>query len=208
MSRILSSFIVHRSSFLLLLSACQLVGMSVCALAQPQQSENFRITKSVLDAGGGASSSTNFQLVSAFGQPTPIGIASSTNFTLSAGFLTPTFAIAPTSPIQDVVIKRVPGLSNNMQLDWSAVPNATDYTIYRAATSNFVPAPGNQVGTSATNTFTDIGAVGLPATQYFYIVTYSFGNGPAALEVPGNGTITKQSSGSDHPKTSRETAKQ
>ena len=36
MSRIRSSFIVHRSSFLLLLSACWLVGLSACAFAIPQ----------------------------------------------------------------------------------------------------------------------------------------------------------------------------
>ena len=52
-------------------------------------SENFTLTKSVMDAGGGASSSANFNLVSAFGQPTPIGIQSSENFALSAGFLSP-----------------------------------------------------------------------------------------------------------------------
>ena len=173
---------LKRSSSLLLLvlSACQLVGLSVCAFAQPQQSENFRITKSVLDAGGGASSSANFQLISAFGQPTPIGVSSSTNFTLHAGFLTPVFGVSPLSPIQDLVIQRVAGMSTNVQLDWSAIPGATSYTIYREATPNFVPGPANQIGTSATNSFTDVGAVALPAVKYFYNVTSSAGSSPAA----------------------------
>ena len=175
---------------LLFISAFQCFNLA--AFCQPQQSENFRITKSVLDAGGGTSSSTNFQLLSAFGQPTPVGIASSANFTLYAGFLSPTFAIAPTSPIQDVVIVRAPGPSSNMRLDWSAIPNATEYTIYRATTSTFVPGPGNQIGTSATNTFTDIGAANLPAVQHFYIVTYTFGNGPAALETPGTQAVSNR----------------
>ena len=152
--------------------------------AQPQQSENFRITKSVLDAGGGASSSANFQLVSAFGQPTPIGVSSSTNFTLHAGFLTPAFGVAPTSPIQDLVIMRVAGLSNDVQLDWSAIPGATLYTIYREANPNFIPGPANQIGTSATNTFTDIGAVALPAVKYFYNVTWSSDSGPVSVKQP------------------------
>ena len=178
----------------LVLSAFQI--FSVSAFCQPQQSENFRITKSVLDAGGGTSSSANFQLISAFGQPTPVGVSFSTNFTLYAGFLSPTFAIAPTSPIQDVVIVRMPGLSSNMKLDWSTIPNATEYAIYRDTNSNFVPGPGNQVGTSATNTFTDLGAVSLPAVQYFYIVTYTFGNRPAAVTSPDH--VKRRSESSKH----------
>ncbi len=197
MSRI-SSLISHPSLlFLYLLSAFQLVGMSVCALAQPQQSENFRITKSVLDAGGGVSTSTNFRLVSAFGQPTPIGLSSSANFTLSAGFLSPIFGTSPLSPIQDLVIIRQ-AASNNMKLDWSAVAGATSYTIYRDVTPTFVPAPANLLGTSTTNTFTDLNAVTLPATKYFYIVTSTSGGSPAAIESPGSdgGQVTTRKNNS------------
>ena len=161
-------------SFLLMLLIASL------AFAQPQQSENFRITKSVLDAGGGASSSANFNLVSAFGQPTPIGVSSSANFILSAGFLSPMFEVAPLSPIQNLVIQRQPGLSNDVKLDWGAIPGATLYTIYRDTNPLFVPGPGNQIGTSATNTFTDVGAVSLPAIRYYYNVTSTAGNGPVA----------------------------
>ncbi len=180
---------MKRIFFLLFaLSAFQI--FCVSAFAQPQQSENFRITKSVLDAGGGASTSANFRLVSAFGQPTPVGVSSSTNFVLSAGFLSPTFAAAPLSPIQDLVMIRQPA-SNNMKLDWGTIPGATLYTIYRDVTSNFTPGPGNLLGTSATNTFTDVGAVSLPATKYFYNVTStSNGGNPAALVPPE--TVVKQ----------------
>jgi hypothetical protein len=165
------------------------------ALAQPQQSANFRITKSVLDAGGAASTSTNFRLVSAFGQPTPIGISSSTNFTLSAGFLSPVFAASPLSPIQNLVIIRQ-SASNNMKLDWGAISGATLYTIYRDVTPTFTPGPTNQLGTSATNTFTDVNAVTLPATKYFYIVTSTGGSSPAAIELPT--TVDKQSIARKH----------
>jgi len=143
------------------------------AFAQPQQSENFRITKSVLDAGGAPSTSTNFRLTSAFGQPTPIGLQSSTNFILSAGFLSPIFSVSPLSPIQDLVIRRMTGLSADMRLNWSAIPNADTYTIYRDTNPLFTPGPANLIGTSATNSFTDVGAVSLPGVKYFYIVTSS-----------------------------------
>jgi hypothetical protein len=147
------------------------------AMAQPQQSEDFRIAKSVLDAGGGPSTSTNFQLVSAFGQPTPIGAASSANFLLSAGFFSPIFSVSPLSPIQDLVIIRQP-TSNNMKLDWSAVAGATLYYVYRDTNPLFAPGPGNLLGTNTSNTYTDVNAVSLPAIKYFYIVTSAAGGSP------------------------------
>lgn len=156
--------------WILILLVAAITSYGPTALAQPQQSENFRITKSVLDAGGAHSTSANFQLVSAFGQPTPIGVASSTNFVLLAGFLSPMFGVSPLSPIQDLVILRQPA-SDNMKLDWSAVPGATVYYIYRDTNPLFTPGPGNLLGTGATNSFTDANAVGLPAIKYFYIVT-------------------------------------
>jgi hypothetical protein len=161
--------------------------------AQPQQSENFRIAKSVLDAGGGASTSTNFRLTSAFGQPTPIGVSSSTSFVLSAGFLSPQFAASPLSPIQDLVIKRAPA-SNNVQLDWSAISGATLYTVYRDVTPTFTPSPSNQIGTSATNSFTDVNAVNLPAIKYFYNVTSSPGSSPGLARAPENSPLARQAS--------------
>lgn len=170
-------------TILILLIACIAGYAPTDLFAQPQQSENFRITKSVLDAGGGASTSTNFRLVSAFGQPTPIGVSLSTNFVLSAGFLSPAFGVSPLSPIQDLVIMRMTGLSNDVKLDWSAIPGATLYTIYRDTNPLFTPGPGNQIGTSATNTFTDVGAVGLPAIKYFYNVTSTAGSSPASIAI-------------------------
>jgi hypothetical protein len=158
--------------------------------AQPQQSENFRITKSVLDAGGGPSTSTNFQLTSAFGQPTPIGLQWSENFVLSAGFLSPMFAESPLSPISNLVIKRMPALSMNMRLDWGAIPGAFTYYIYRDTNPLFTPGPGNLVGTSVTNQFIDANAVGLPAVKYFYIITSSADVNRAAVKT-GSTEITK-----------------
>ncbi len=176
--------------FLILLMAA-IMNYGPTVLAQPQQSENFRITKSVLDAGGGPSTSTNFQLVSAFGQPTPIGVASSANFLLSAGFFSPIFSVSPLSPIQDLVIMRQPA-SNNMKLDWSAVSGATVYYVYRDSNPLFTPGPGNLLGSNTSNTYTDVGAVGLPAVKYFYIITSAAGSGSS---------VTKANVDRDHQRT-------
>ncbi|MBL0062620.1 MAG: hypothetical protein IPP40_14325 [bacterium] len=130
-------------------------------------SENFTLTKSVIDAGGGASSSTNFNLVSAFGQPTPIGVQTSANFTLHAGFLTPLLAVSPLSPIQHLVIKES---QPNAILNWESISGAGSYSVYRAPAINFTPAPGNLVGTTANTTFTDTNVLAGPAVQQYYIV--------------------------------------
>lgn len=130
-------------------------------------SENFTLTKSVIDAGGGASSSANFNLVSAFGQPTPIGVQSSENFTLSAGFLTPLLAVSPLSPIQQLVIKEA---QPDAVLHWENISGAGSYSVYRAAAINFTPGPGNLIGTTTNTTFTDTNVLAGPAVQQYYIV--------------------------------------
>ncbi|MCC6476419.1 hypothetical protein IT157_05115 [bacterium] len=129
-------------------------------------SENFTLTKSVMDAGGGASSSANFNLVSAFGQPTPIGIQTSENFALSAGFLSPLLAVSPSSPIQQLVIKQ---MQPDAKLWWEPIPNATSYSIHRSVNYVFTPDIGNQVGTATDTLFTDVNATATQ-TQSFYIV--------------------------------------
>ncbi|MBK6911335.1 MAG: hypothetical protein IPH10_10485 [bacterium] len=131
------------------------------------QSENFTLTKSVIDAGGGASSSTNFNLVSAFGQPTPVGVQSSESFTLYAGFLTPLLSVSPLSPIQRLVIKEA---QPDAVLNWEAIAGAGSYSVYRNTAINFTPGPGNLVGTTTNTTFTDTNVLAGPAVQQYYIV--------------------------------------
>ena len=143
--------------------------LPVWLLAQPQ-SENFRITKQVIDAGGGASSSANFQLYSAFGQPTPVGVQSSESYVLYAGYLTPTFAVSPLSPIQTLVITPVPP---SAVLIWQSISGANSYKIYRDLDPRFAPSPGNLIDTVSDTTFTDSNALGLPLGKYFYLVTAS-----------------------------------
>ncbi len=139
----------------------------VLLLAQPPQSEHFTLTKSVIDAGGGASSSAHFSLVSAFGQPTPIGMQSSENFTLYAGFLSPILQVSPLSPIQRLVIKEA---QPDALLYWEPIPGAGSYSVYRDAVINFTPGSGNFVATLTDTFFTDAGVLAAPATQQYYIV--------------------------------------
>jgi hypothetical protein len=153
---------------LLLLSAVSL------SFAQPQQSANFKITKSVIDGGGGASTSTNFRLTSAYGQPTPVGAGSSSNFVLYSGFLSPSFSPGSLNPIDDLVIQRV-GITNDVKLTWNPISGATAYQIYRAGNSGFVPSGANQIGSATDTTYTDVGVVATAPTQLFYIVTASAG---------------------------------
>jgi hypothetical protein len=147
-----------------------LVVSASALFAQPQQSADFRITKSVLDGGGGHSSSPSFQLTSALGQPTPIGWQSSANFMLSAGFLKPSFAVSPLSSIQRLVIRYI---SPNIRLDWERIATATLYTVFRDTTASFTPGPPNQIGTSVDTFYVDLNAEALPRAKYFYNVESS-----------------------------------
>jgi hypothetical protein len=151
--------------------------LPVLALAQPQQSENFRIAKSVLDGGGGPSSSASFQLVSAYAQPSPLGIQTSTNFILSGGFLSPTFEVSPVSPVQALVIQPI---GVDVHLCWRPIGGADYYKIYR--------------GFSTDTTFTDIGACLLPAVRYYYAVTTVGGPlmGPAVAKAPSVPVIKEE----------------
>ena len=133
---------------------------------QPQ-SENFVLTKSVIDAGGGHSSSTNYNLVSAFGQPTPVGVQSSAIFNLYAGFLSPVFQVSPLSPLQRLVIKEA---TPDARLYWETRAGAGTYSIYRAATVEFTPGPGNFVATVTDTFYTDVGVLAGPTTQQYYVV--------------------------------------
>ncbi len=143
---------------------------AVTGFAQEQQSENFRITKSVIDAGGAASSSENFGLYSAFGQPTPVGVQSSENFTLSAGYLSPLFAISPLSPIQALIIQ---GSFSDILLAWPGEDGANSYKIYRDTVAVFTPGPANYLDMTADTSYHDVSSLSLPARKYFYMVTAS-----------------------------------
>jgi hypothetical protein len=145
-------------------------------LAQPQ-SENFVMTKQVLDAGGAASVSESFTLYTAYGQPSPIGVQASETFILSGGFLSPRFAVSPVSPIQELVILQD---QPDVVLFWEPIQGANSYIIYRSDDPMFTPGPGDEIGIAPDTTFTDTDAATLPLGKYFYIVTASTETGPVA----------------------------
>jgi hypothetical protein len=144
--------------------------------AQPQQSENFRITKSVIDAGGAVSSSADFRLTSAFGQPSPLGWQSSADFRLSGGFLSPILLVSPLSPIQDLVIAYA---ALDAHLNWSSRSGAHSYKIYRDTEAMFTPSPSNFIGATADTFFVDANVLNLPEVRYYYNITAS--SDPATL---------------------------
>jgi hypothetical protein len=130
-------------------------------------SENFILTKSVIDAGGGASSSANFNQVSAFGQPSPLGLQSSESFILSPGFLNPQFLVSPLSPIQELVIKQN---QPNVNLWWERIPGAVTYRVYRDTLATFTPSPANLLDTVTDTLYTDINVIPGLQPSYFYII--------------------------------------
>jgi hypothetical protein len=152
----------------------------VLLLAQ-SSSEDFQITKQVLDAGGAASVSETFALYSAYGQPSPIGVQASESFTLSGGFLSPMFAVSPVSPIQELVILQD---QPDVILYWEPIQGANSYIIYRSDDPMFTPDPMYEIGTASDTTFTDEDAATLPLGKYFYLVTASSESGGLA-SAPG-----------------------
>ena len=56
-------------------------------MAFAQSSTNYTLSRSVFDAGGDVSESTNYDVLDAVGQPSPVGDCTSTNYCLHSGFL-------------------------------------------------------------------------------------------------------------------------
>jgi hypothetical protein len=92
-------------------------------------------------------------------------------------------ASAPPKAVSDLVGVRS---GDDVQLAWSAVTQnilnhgiaAPQYRVYRKANDPyFTPAAGDLLATTADTTYTDAGALGDVATNYFYVVTAVDGNG-------------------------------
>jgi hypothetical protein len=155
--------------------------LALPALAQPQQSENFRITKSVIDAGGAQGTSTNFRLYSAFGQGTPVGDQSSDDFVLYAGYLSPSFAVSPLSAIQELVILIAPP---DVHLHWHPIVGAERYKVFRATSASFAPTESNRIATVPDTFYVDVNATGLPLPRYYYCVEASNTPHPLIAQPP------------------------
>ena len=113
-------------------------------------------------------SSTNYNAVAVIGQSSPPGVSTSANYTLYSGFLGPIFAGAPGSALVWIWTDSV-----DVHMDWDDVPAVSTYYIYRSLDPDFVPNPGNLVGSSTSSDYIDVGAVSDPNTKYFYRITCS-----------------------------------
>jgi hypothetical protein len=149
------------------LSACS---SSLLSCGRSRQSENFTMTKSVMDAGGGVSSSSeSFQSRVGLWSADPGWRAVERRTSLcTRDFLSPdTASVSPLSPIQNLTIK---DSGQDAVLRWEAISGAGSYSVYRDLGLNFVPGPGNLIGTTSNTTFTDTAVLSGPALQQYYIV--------------------------------------
>jgi hypothetical protein len=149
--------------------------------AQYQQSEDFRITKSVIDAGGAQGTSADFRLYSAFGQSTPIGAQTSTDFVLYAGYLSPSFAVSPLSAIQELVIHVLPP---DVHLHWDSILGAEHYKVFRSNNASFAPDESNRIATVADTFYVDVNATTLSSPRYYYCVEASNTPHPLTVQPP------------------------
>ncbi len=79
--------------------------------------------------------------------------------------------VAPLAAVSNLTLRRQTGFSSNLRLTWSAVAGAVSYNIYRYTSTEFTPAPGNLLASTAATQFDDVGAVNLGPVQHFYVVT-------------------------------------
>ncbi|MCX6600915.1 MAG: hypothetical protein NT025_05065 [bacterium] len=158
-----------------------LAWLALPASAQPQQSEDFRITKSVIDAGGAAGASADFRLYGAFGQGTPVGQQTSADFALYAGYLSPSFAVSSLSAIQDLVILVAPP---DVHLNWDPIAGAERYKVFRATSASFAPEESNRIATVPDTFYVDVNATTLPGTRYYYCVEASNTPHPLIAQSP------------------------
>ena len=158
-----------------------LAWLALPASAQPQQSEDFRITKSVIDAGGAAGASADFRLYSAFGQGTPVGAQTSADFVLYAGYLSPGFAVSSLSAIQDLVILVTPP---DVHLNWDPIVGAERYKVFRGTSASFAPEESNRIATVPDTFYVDVNATTLPGTRYFYCLEASNTPHPLIAQPP------------------------
>jgi hypothetical protein len=80
-------------------------------LSFAQSSVNYQLISSVADQGGAPSQSSNYEVVDAVGQSSPVGVSSSTNYIISSGFFSGRIVNQSTSNESDI-----PGLYKEFQL--------------------------------------------------------------------------------------------
>jgi len=89
-----------------------------------QSSASYRITRSVISAAGGRSTSASYSITSTFGQPSPVGGSESESYKLGSGFwggMVRMFTVAIESISYNV--------AEGARITWHSIADAT-YTIY------------------------------------------------------------------------------
>jgi hypothetical protein len=76
---------IQRVGYLLLISVIILTGV-YSEVTYSQISPNYQTERSVLDAGGGERSSTNYRLYDSLGQPAVAAVSTSPNYVHTSGF--------------------------------------------------------------------------------------------------------------------------
>jgi len=88
------------------------IGCAVLAIfvrqpfAPAQSSTNYTVQNDVMDTGGSFSSSSNYQVIDAIGQPDPIGTSASPGYIESSGFLAGGRAII--NAVEEPFLERIP----------------------------------------------------------------------------------------------------
>ncbi|NQT83451.1 hypothetical protein HQ563_10525 [bacterium] len=88
-----------------------------------QSSANYEIARSVMSGGGGASTSTNFDLAGTFGQPSTVGASDSSSYSLGSGFWGATVRIF-TVAIQSITYN----IAEGARITWHSIAEAS-YTV-------------------------------------------------------------------------------
>ena len=142
------SFSIFGTLLLLLLAS---------SLVIAQTGGGFDLTWSTVDGGGGSSSGGDFALSGTIGQP-DAGALAGGDFALSGGFWQCVATAELTSP-------GIVAVGNDVQLSWTG-PAAT---IYRASNDPYF-TPGSAYAPAVSSIWSDAGAVGVPATNYTYLI--------------------------------------
>lgn len=95
-------------------------------------------------------------------------------------------ASAPTTPTHVVATVS----SQDVAVAWTAATDnvgVTGYDIFRGTTANFTAAPGNKVGTSTTNSFTE--SVSAPGTYYYKVQAFDAGGNQSPMSAPASAVV-------------------
>jgi hypothetical protein len=117
----------------------------------------------VIASGGGPATSGSIATNSTLGQAV-IGVSTSGTVAInSAGYWQPSQGAAPGACSLSAAKS-----GNDVVLSWTAASGATEYRVYRDTTPYFTP--GAPYASTASLSYTDVGVIGDPALNHYYLV--------------------------------------